>query len=69
MNNAVDIVFVLDKKYPDPNVTIRAKEKTRLVDNANGSAPFKDFTASNSEYHSKSQILYVQAVFFSPYKK
>ena len=33
MNNAVDIVFVLDKKYPDPNVTIRAKEKIRLVDN------------------------------------
>ncbi|MCR4656712.1 MAG: LytTR family transcriptional regulator DNA-binding domain-containing protein [Lachnospiraceae bacterium] len=33
MNNAVNIDFVLDKKYPDPNVTIRAKEKTRLVDN------------------------------------
>ena len=33
MNNAVDIDFVLDKKYPDPNVTIRAKEKTRLFDN------------------------------------
>ena len=33
MNNAVDIDFVLDEKYIDPNVTIRAREKTQLVDN------------------------------------
>lgn len=33
MNNAVDIDFVLDEKYIDPNVTIRAREKTQLVNN------------------------------------
>jgi DNA-binding LytR/AlgR family response regulator len=33
MNNAVDIDFVLDEKYIDPNVTIRARERTQLVDN------------------------------------
>ena len=33
MNKTVDIDFVIDENYPDPNVTIRAKEKTKLVDN------------------------------------
>ncbi len=33
MSNAVDIEFVVDEKYDDPNVTIRAKKKTSLVDN------------------------------------
>ena len=33
MNSVVDIEFVIDEKYLDPNVTIRAKEKTSLIDN------------------------------------
>ena len=33
MGNAVDIDFLVDEKYVDPNVTIRAKKKTALVDN------------------------------------
>lgn len=33
MNNTVDIEFILDGNYIDPNVTIRAKEKTKLVEN------------------------------------
>ena len=33
MSNAVDIKFVIDEKYDDPNVIIRAKKKTALVDN------------------------------------
>ena len=33
MNHIVDIDFVPDENYPDPNVTIRAKEKTKLVEN------------------------------------
>ena len=32
MSNSVDIDFIPDEKYTDPNVTIRAKEKTKLVD-------------------------------------
>ena len=33
MNNTVDIEFVPDENYIYPNVTIRAKEKTKLVEN------------------------------------
>lgn len=33
MDNTVDIDFIKDEKYNDPKVTIRAKEKTSLVDN------------------------------------
>lgn len=33
MNNAVDIEFIPDENYPDPYVSIRAKEQTNLVDN------------------------------------
>jgi DNA-binding LytR/AlgR family response regulator len=33
MNNTVDIEFVPDKNCIDPNVIIRAREKTKLVEN------------------------------------
>ncbi len=33
MKNMVDIVVVLDEKYPDPKVTIQTKEKTKQVEN------------------------------------
>ena len=33
MNNTVDIDFIRDEKYNDPKVTVRAKERTQLVDN------------------------------------
>ena len=33
MNNLVDIRLELDEKCKDPKVTVRAKERTKLVDN------------------------------------
>ncbi len=33
MNNTVDIDFVRDETFNDPKVTIRAKEKSKLVEN------------------------------------
>lgn len=33
MNNMVDIEVVIDEDYPDPKVTIRAKEKNTQVEN------------------------------------